>query len=133
VCAIGLLALASWAWAARRERRKRPPKLVLTYLDIKGFAEAVRLAFAVGGIEFEDVRVGYTDVQALRAAGKLPTGQVPVLEVDGVAYGQSAAILRYAGARVPDIDDRTRPSPLASRWCCCRFWLTSTPAPSFLV
>lgn len=34
---------------------------------------------------------------ALRAGGKLPNGQVPMLEIDGVAHGQSKALLCWAG------------------------------------
>jgi len=73
--------------------------LVLTYLDIEGYAEAIRLALTVGGITFEDRRVSYAQVAELRAAGKLPNGQVPTLEVDGALHGQSTALLRWAGRR----------------------------------
>ncbi|KAJ1491165.1 hypothetical protein T484DRAFT_1775666 [Baffinella frigidus] len=47
----------------------------ITYLDIKGLAEPVRLALTVGGVAFEDRRVGYDEVARLRAAGELPFGQ----------------------------------------------------------
>ena len=87
----------------------------LTYLDSKGIAEPIRLALSIGGVPFEDNRVSYEEIADMRAAGKLPFGQVPVLEVsedpgkvglDGsskkgpVVIGQSNAILRWAGARV---------------------------------
>ena len=45
---------------------------ILTYLDIKGLGEPIRLALAIGGVEFVDRRVSYEEVAALRAAGKLP-------------------------------------------------------------
>jgi prostaglandin-H2 D-isomerase / glutathione transferase len=72
-----------------------PPRL--TYLDLKGIAEPIRLAFWISGVEFEDVRVSYDEVKALRAAKAMPFGQVPVLEFDGETYSQSAAILRHVG------------------------------------
>ena len=77
-------------------------KLTFKYLDIKGLGEPVRLAMTVGGLPFEDVRLSYDEVRALKAtadditkhAGS-PFGQVPVLEIDGVAFGQSGALLRW--------------------------------------
>lgn len=74
-------------------------RLRLSYLDIKGLAEPIRLALAIGGLEFEDVRLSYAGVADLRAAGRLPFGQVPVLEVDGIVHAQAGALLRWAGGR----------------------------------
>jgi glutathione S-transferase len=54
-------------------------------------------ALAVGGMDFEDRRVSYQQVVELRAAGKLPNGQVPVLEIDGACFGQSRALLAWVG------------------------------------
>ena len=59
----------------------------------------MRLALHVGGFAFEDRRVGYAEVQALRASGRLTYGQVPMLEIDGRAYTQSGALLAWVGAR----------------------------------
>ncbi|KAL3905932.1 MAG: hypothetical protein SGILL_009478 [Bacillariaceae sp.] len=81
--------------------------LKLTYLDIPGAAESTRLALRWGNIPFDDVRVSYDEVAALRKAGKLPCGQVPTLEVisgphqsNRKIYGQSGACLRFAGQLV---------------------------------
>ena len=52
------------------------PVCILTVLYAKGYAEHVRLALTVGGIAFEDRRVGYDEVARMRAAGELPFGQV---------------------------------------------------------
>ena len=73
--------------------------ICLKYLDIKGVAEPIRLALFIGGVPFADERVTYDDVAAMRAAGSSvsPTGQVPILTVDGVPFSQSNAILRYVG------------------------------------
>ena len=70
-------------------------KIKLTYLDIKGFAEPIRLALSILNIPFEDERISYDEIAKRRST--FPFGQVPVLEVDGVIYGQSNAILRWAG------------------------------------
>jgi len=74
----------------------------LTYFDIPGFGDPLRLTLAVGGIAFEDERLpadaaGYAEVARRRAAGTLPFGQVPVAEIDGRVYAQSNALVRYFG------------------------------------
>ena len=46
------------------------PALRLTYFDMKGLAEPIRLALTIGDIAFEDVRVGYGDVHTLRQQGR---------------------------------------------------------------
>lgn len=76
-----------------------PPSLRLTYLDIKGAAEPIRLALFIGGLAFDDVRITYDEVARRRKAGTLPFGQVPTLEIDGVTHAQSLALLRWAGRR----------------------------------
>ena len=76
-----------------------PPTLTLTYLNIRGLAEPIRLALTLAKVPFDDRRVDYDAVKRLRESGHLPTGQVPTLHVDGVAFSQSAALLRWAGAQ----------------------------------
>ena len=82
-----------------KPRRRTQSSITLSYLDIKGFAEPIRLALAIGHVPFEDRRVSYEDVARMRRDGMLPYGQVPLLEVDGVRHGQSGAILRWAGRK----------------------------------
>ncbi|KAJ1457397.1 hypothetical protein M885DRAFT_481216 [Pelagophyceae sp. CCMP2097] len=91
VAAVASAAVALW----RRRRARRVLKL--TYLDIPGVAECIRLALWVGGVDFIDERVSYAEVAALRASGALPFGQVPIITVDGNTFGQSKALLRWAG------------------------------------
>ena len=75
------------------------------YLDIKGFAEPIRLCFVVGKVEFEDKRVTYDEITTMRSNGELPFSQVPVLRIDDgdgslpQSYGQTTAILRWAGVK----------------------------------
>jgi len=68
----------------------------LTYFGIPGRGEAIRLALAIGVVEFEDARVPFP------AWGKVkpttPWGTVPVLELaDGSQLGQARSILRFVG------------------------------------
>ncbi|KAG3110488.1 hypothetical protein PI125_g9982 [Phytophthora idaei] len=73
-----------------------PTKLKLTYFPVAGRAEPIRLAFFVGGIDFEDVRLSFDEFEKVKS--ELPFNQLPVLEVDGESVSQSLAILRYAGS-----------------------------------
>jgi len=71
------------------------PKLKLSYFDFHGGrGEPARLALAIGGIPFEDDRIG-ADWQ--RRKGSTPFGSLPVLEVDGQMLTQSNAVNRYVG------------------------------------
>lgn len=74
---------------------KSKPKLY--YFDIKGRAEAIRLALHIGGIEFEDVRLDQASFAQMKGQGMFAFGQLPVLEVDGKRMSQSMAILGWAG------------------------------------
>ena len=61
---------------------------------MKGRAEPIRLLFAEAGIDFEDKRVSYEELAALKST-TLPFQQVPVLIHDGFVLAQSHAIARY--------------------------------------
>ena len=75
--------------------------LVLTYFDIMGAAEKVRLAFTIGKIPFTDVRVKFADWPALKPT--TPYGQLPILSIDDKEpIAQSDAMLRYAGKLATD-------------------------------
>lgn len=68
----------------------------LTYFGIPGRGEAIRLALAIGGVEFEDERVPFP------AWGKVkpttPWGTLPVLELaDGTMLAQARSVLRFVG------------------------------------
>merc|ERR1712157_720468 len=61
--------------------RKQQHKYKLTYFDIEGLAEKVRLAFVYANLDFEDVRIAQDKWPAMK--DKTPLGQVPILEIDG--------------------------------------------------
>ncbi|GAB9473616.1 Hematopoietic prostaglandin d synthase [Globisporangium polare] len=70
------------------------PQLKLTYFDFSGRAELARLLFTFSGVAFEDSRISKPAFGAMKT--KLPLGQLPTLQVDGVVFSQSMAIARYA-------------------------------------
>jgi glutathione S-transferase len=73
-----------------------PPKLKLTYFNIEGAAEKVRLALKLGGLAFEDERIEMSGWQALKPS--TPYGQLPLLSIDDQPpVTQSFAMLRYIG------------------------------------
>ncbi|XP_068736674.1 glutathione S-transferase 1-like [Montipora capricornis] len=72
------------------------PRYKLTYFPIRGRAEYIRIVFAVGGVEFENVRVNPEEwFTTLKQSGLSPTGQLPILEVDGKVLAESKAILSF--------------------------------------
>lgn len=72
------------------------PKLILAYFDFDGGrGEPARLALHIGGVAFEDRRIGPKDWPSVR--DKAPFHAVPTLEVDGKLITQSNAINRYVG------------------------------------
>jgi glutathione S-transferase len=79
------------------------PTFRLSYFDGPGRAEPIRIALRISGISFDDHRFKFPEFSQLRAEGAFPLGSVPVLEVDGERFVQTAAILRY----IARIGDRT--------------------------
>lgn len=78
------------------------PKLKLTYFDIQGAAEKVRLALVLQGIKFEDERINYAQWGEMKPTTKF--GQLPILTIDGKhTVAQSDAMLRY----VARLDSKT--------------------------
>jgi hypothetical protein len=82
------------------------PRPTLHYFDIRGRAEAIRMAMADANVPFVDAAFsseewGKERPDGLKAklirAGKLPFGQVPMLEQGNFSLVQSHSILRYLG------------------------------------
>jgi len=69
------------------------PTYKLTYFNVRGRGETIRLCLAAAGIKYEDKRVEFKDWPALKPS--TPFGSLPVLEVDGKQLGQSMTIARY--------------------------------------
>ena len=67
----------------------------LTYFEGAGRAEPVRIALCLAKLPFEDRRLKFPEFAAMRAAGEFPLNSLPVLEVDGRAMVQTAAMLRF--------------------------------------
>ncbi|UJR25531.1 hypothetical protein I4U23_006877 [Adineta vaga] len=65
----------------------------LHYFNGRGRAEAVRLIFVQAGEKFEDLR--HSPDEWAKLKGQMPLGQMPVLEINGEKYPQSASIARY--------------------------------------
>ncbi|CAM9537640.1 unnamed protein product [Ectocarpus sp. 13 AM-2016] len=70
-----------------------PSTATLNYFGLPGRGEAIRVALAYAGKDFEDNRMGFPEYGACKWAGK----GLPVLEMDDAEYTQSTALLRYAG------------------------------------
>lgn len=71
------------------------PKIKLTYFNIEGLAEKIRLALKLANLEFEDERLEFADWPARK-----PTAiynQMPYAQIDDLVIGQSGSILRYVG------------------------------------
>ena len=64
-----------------KKSKTKNNKLKLYYFDIPGKGEAILLACAYSNIELDDVRIDQPQFATLREDGKLPFGQVPILEV----------------------------------------------------
>merc|ERR1712166_1218082 len=74
-------------------------EITLTYFDLYGKAEAIRMLLTHSKTPFTDNRVTGDAWAAFKVSGKCANGQVPVLEVGDRCLNQSAAILRFIGSQ----------------------------------
>uniref|UniRef100_A0A0B7A527 Glutathione transferase n=1 Tax=Arion vulgaris TaxID=1028688 RepID=A0A0B7A527_9EUPU len=65
----------------------------LTYLDLDGRGEIIRLVLTFAGKAFKDIRISKEDWPKFKLTA--PLGQVPFVEIDGVVFSQSLAIAQY--------------------------------------
>ena len=65
----------------------------LYFFNVRGRAETARLLLTYSGTKYEDIKITKAEWPAWK--GKMPTGVMPVLEVDGKQLCQSTAIARY--------------------------------------
>lgn len=72
----------------------------LHYFKGRGRAETTRWMLAVNRIDFENIAIETPEaLAALRASGKLPFDQMPLLELDRLNLSQSSAMIRYLARR----------------------------------
>uniref|UniRef100_A0A7S3KRU6 glutathione transferase n=1 Tax=Euplotes crassus TaxID=5936 RepID=A0A7S3KRU6_EUPCR len=68
----------------------------LTYFNLYGRAEPIRLMLNASKTEFEDERIKHTDWPDIKDdKERFPYGQMPVLQHNGKVYSQSMAIYKY--------------------------------------
>jgi glutathione S-transferase len=69
---------------------------VLTYFNVRGRGELIRLLFHAGNVPFVDNRLRLAVFKAEQASGRFPFGQIPVLDINGTSrFSQSHAIAMY--------------------------------------
>ncbi|KAF6208058.1 hypothetical protein GE061_016508 [Apolygus lucorum] len=73
------------------------PTYKLTYFDLKGLGEPIRMILTYLGEEFEDNRIPIEEWPAIKPTIKY--GRLPVLDVDGKRMYQAQAILRLLAKR----------------------------------
>ncbi|GMS85899.1 hypothetical protein PENTCL1PPCAC_8074 [Pristionchus entomophagus] len=71
------------------------PQYKLTYFDLRGRGEPIRMMFGIAGVPLEDNRLQMQIEEWPGMKKNFPFEALPVLEVDGVQVAQTLAILRY--------------------------------------
>ena len=74
------------------------PTVKLSYFDIQGRAEIIRILLHAGNIDFEDQRIPF-DGWPDHNLGMFPAGSVPVLYWDGEELLESMAITRFVAMK----------------------------------
>ena len=77
-----------------KEKRKGRVFFKLIFTKKTARASPIRFAAAVGGFQFEDVRLDRSEFAKQKQEGKFPNGSVPVLHVGEKLIAQSNNILR---------------------------------------
>lgn len=73
---------------------------MLHYFKGRGRAETTRWMLAANKIDFQNIAIETPEaLAALRATGKLPFDQMPLLELDDQNLSQSSAMIRYLARR----------------------------------
>ena len=73
------------------------------YFHGRGIGEPIRLLLTVGEIKFMDRRYSFDEYATMdELKAKLPFGQIPALEVDGVFLAQTDSLMRFA-AKLSDL------------------------------
>ena len=86
----------------------------LYYFFGRGRAETTRWMLAAIRLPFENVPIATREALVeLRAGGKLPFDQLPLLEIDGLRISQTTALVRYLARR----GDLYGDSDVDALWC----------------
>ena len=86
----------------------------LHYFSGRGRAETTRWLLAAINLPFENVPIATREALVdLRASGKLPFDQLPLLEIDGLRISQTTALVRYLARR----GDLYGDSYMDALWC----------------
>ncbi|OQR88957.1 paladin [Thraustotheca clavata] len=72
------------------------PELKLTYFDMPGRADLIRLVLFLNDIPFEDERITREEFAARKES--FPFHQVPTLTINGEVYAQGHSLARYVGS-----------------------------------
>jgi prostaglandin-H2 D-isomerase / glutathione transferase len=92
----------------------------LTYFSLAGRGEATRLALTIGGIQFEDHRIGFPQWGEFKPT--TPWGSLPVLKLStGQEIAQQRAVLRFVGKEVGlyPMDDNVKAALVDSLMDAC--------------
>lgn len=88
---------AKGGWCKGISGNGQYPKLKLTYFDVPGRAEKIRLTLRLARIPFEDKRISQAEWPQLK--NSTPLKHLPILEIgdEKTVLSESLAILRYVG------------------------------------
>ena len=115
------------------EHEEIPKKIKLTYFNIEGAAEKIRLAFKIGNVPFEDERIDFGVWQS-ELKGKSKFGQLPLLTLDDKPpVAQSFAILRYIGRLCGLYPDDPLKAMYVDEACALQEDLAKALAPSMYI
>ncbi|XP_077302870.1 glutathione S-transferase-like [Arctopsyche grandis] len=67
----------------------------LTYFNLRALGEPIRMILTYNGIKFQDIRLDRFGKDWIEKKSTFPMGQLPLLEIDGIALHQSKVICRY--------------------------------------
>ncbi|KAJ1461817.1 hypothetical protein M885DRAFT_506950 [Pelagophyceae sp. CCMP2097] len=95
VVAIALAHVLPCVWCTAPLKGK---KLEVVYFDLPGPGEPLRLLLALGGFDFTDTRVPFSEWPALKPTTKW--GQLPALNVDGEQLTQHSAISHFLAKQI---------------------------------
>jgi glutathione S-transferase len=71
------------------------PTYKLTYFNLRGKAEYIRLLFAAAGVDYEDHRIDRQTDWPGTIKDSTPFGQLPILTIDGKTFSQTLPVGRY--------------------------------------